>query len=126
VIMLYIMPYLFTLHLTNCIAREQASMKGYGAALLPLSALAAGGNVPVVYQFKPGQGSPTAALSKLLAGVSKPAKAEYKLDAVFLSTSNLSFVAGEGLTSSLANSPAPALLQAKMLQISWFLTMHMV
>eukprot|EP00775_Hariotina_reticulata_P002011 gene2011-2333_t len=53
----------------------------------------AGGNVPVVYQFKPGQGSPADALTKLLAGVSKPSKAEYKLDAVFLATSNLTFVA---------------------------------
>lgn len=62
-----------------------------------------GGNVPVVYEFEPGQGSPAAAVAKMLAGVASPAKPEYKLDAVFISTTNVAFVAGE-LGSPLTTS----------------------
>jgi hypothetical protein len=48
-----------------------------------------GGSVPVVYQFKTGQGDPKAAVTKLKAGIK-----DSKLDSVFISTNNMTFAAG--------------------------------
>lgn len=45
--------------------------------------------MPVVYQFKTGQGDPKAAVAKLKAGIK-----DFKLDSIFISTNNLTFVAG--------------------------------
>jgi hypothetical protein len=50
-----------------------------------------GGSVPVVFTFKTFQGEPSQAVAKMVAG--KQA-AQNKLDAVFVSTNNLTFVAG--------------------------------
>lgn len=48
------------------------------------------GTVPVTYQFKSGQGNPQAALADVVAGVR-----DKGVQAVFMSTNNLTFVAGE-------------------------------
>jgi hypothetical protein len=53
--------------------------------------LAAGGSVPVVYMFKPDQGNATAAVAKLVTG---KAAQKNPVDAVFIATTDLDFVAG--------------------------------
>lgn len=50
---------------------------------------AGGGNVPVVYQFRMGQGKPAEALAQVQAGVK-----DKKVDSVFISTNNITFAAG--------------------------------
>jgi hypothetical protein len=66
--------------------------------LLPLPPLllspvfaAAGGSVPVVYSFDPDKGNATSAVAKILAG---KAAAKNPVDAVFIATTDLVFVAG--------------------------------
>eukprot|EP00775_Hariotina_reticulata_P002127 gene2127-2446_t len=62
---------------------------GYGLAFNFIAGFTKrGGSVPVVYQFKTGQGDPKAAVAKLKAGIK-----DSKLDSVFISTNNLTFVA---------------------------------
>lgn len=51
---------------------------------------AAGGTVPVVYQFKAGQGDSKAAVAQIKQGMQGE-----KVNGVFISTSNLTFAAGK-------------------------------
>jgi hypothetical protein len=57
-----------------------------------VSTNADGGNVPVVVMFKTGQGNIPDTIKQLQAG---KANSQYPLDAAFIATSNVSFVAGE-------------------------------
>jgi hypothetical protein len=63
----------------------------HAAAAAAADAAVAGGSVPVVYKFKTDQGNATAAVAQLLQG--KSAK-KNPVDAVFIATTDLDFVAG--------------------------------
>lgn len=60
--------------------------------------------MPVVYMFKKGQGNPQEAVQKLVDGTKD---AQFPLDAAFIATNNLTFVAGELLQLLHTNSPWP-------------------
>jgi hypothetical protein len=62
------------------------------ACIVCVFVCADGGNVPVVVMFKKGQGNIPDTIKQLQAG---KANSQYPLDAAFIATGNVSFVAGE-------------------------------